>query len=60
MKNFLKGYGNILRLVPTHKFPRVEIKNFPKNDTDALQRDWEMIGKDISNAMKAIDNDPRK
>jgi hypothetical protein len=59
MKNFLKGYGNVLNLAPSEKFPRVDVEkfNFPKNATEALRRDWEAVGKDISDAMSKIDRE---
>ncbi len=59
MKNFLKGYGNALNLLPSEKFPRVNIRklNFPKDATSALRRDWEAVGKDIYKGMSEIDKE---
>lgn len=66
MKNFLKGYGNVLNLLPAEKFPKVDISklNFPKNSAEALERDWKAVGKAISKGMaevdKEINNDSRR
>ena len=59
MKNFLKGYGNALNLLPSGKFPKVDISklNFPKDATAALKRDWEAVGKDIYKGMSEIDKE---
>ncbi len=59
MKNFLKGYGNALNLLPSKKFPKVDISklNFPKDATEALRRDWEAVGKDIYKGMSEMDKE---
>ena len=59
MKNFLKGYGNALNLLPSEKFSKVDISklNFPKNSTEALRQDWEAVGKNIYKGMSEIDKE---
>jgi hypothetical protein len=60
MKNFLKGYGSVLNLLPSEKFPRVDINklNFPKDAADGLRRDWKAVGEHICEGMSQIDNEP--
>lgn len=59
MKNFLKGYGNALNLLPSERFPQVDISklNFPKDAAEALKRDWEAVGKDIDKGISEIDKE---
>ncbi len=59
MRNFLKGYGSALTLTPSKKFPRIDLTklNFPKNNLEALRKDWEAIGKDIAKSMAKIDKE---
>lgn len=56
MKNFLKGYGSALMLIPPGKFPRVKIEklNFPKSSAEGIRRDWEAIGKSLSEALNKV------
>jgi hypothetical protein len=60
VKNFLKGYGSILSLFPPEMPPKILITtpnqkkagiNIEKSDAEALQKDWEAIGKDIWGAI---------
>lgn len=59
MKNFLKGYGNVLNLIASGKFPKIDISklNFPKDATEALSRDWKAVGKDIGIGIAKIDKE---
>ncbi len=59
MRNFLKGYGNVLNLFPTEKYPRTRIGKLklPKDAAEAIRKDWEAVGKDIRTGMSFIEKE---
>jgi hypothetical protein len=54
IKSLIKGLGSLLNL-----FGQIDKKdlNYIKSPTEALQQDWEKVGKDIRKAINTVEKE---
>ena len=59
--NFLRGVGSVLDIMPAQnswhsskafESPRIAHLEFIRDDTEALRRDWSLIGRDIFDSIQ--------
>jgi hypothetical protein len=50
-KNFIRGVGSVLDIYPSKGKYSIKRTQRPKNDFEALNRDWRLVGETLSKVM---------